>query len=76
MIGTMERLDAPLPEPAPDVLLVHEAAGAGEPPAGPATVWIGQAPPEWALASVGDDESLGDRLPSAITKALIARRAR
>jgi len=43
---------------------------------GAAVVWVGHAAPEGAHASVADDESLTDALPSAITKALIARRTR
>ena len=37
-------------------------------------VWIGQEPPETVHASIGREEAEGDGLPSAITRALIARK--
>lgn len=42
---------------------------------GKAVVWVGTGTPASAHDSVPDDEMLYDSLPSAITKALIARRA-
>lgn len=52
-----------------------EALAAAARGKGKAVVWVGTGAPEGAHAAVPDDEMLSDALPSAITKALIARRA-
>ena len=39
-----------------------------------AVVWIGESPPDTAHASLRHAEVDGDRVPSAVTKALIARK--
>jgi hypothetical protein len=39
-----------------------------------AVVWIGREPPDTAHASLMHDETDGERVPSAVTKALIARK--
>jgi len=39
-----------------------------------AVVWIGDAPPETAHASLTHGDADGDRVPAAVTRALIARR--
>jgi DNA-binding NarL/FixJ family response regulator len=39
-----------------------------------AVVWIGDDPPETAHSSLAHDEADGERVPSAVTRALIARK--
>ena len=61
-----------------DVVVLGEGLDALAAPArelGKAVVWVGTGTPEAAHDSVPNDEMLGDALPSAITKALIARRS-
>lgn len=77
VIEMLESSEASLPtDPSPDVLIIHPAAGSNRPDSGAAVVWVSEDAPDWADASLPDDENLDDALPSAITKALIARRNR
>jgi hypothetical protein len=70
--------DALTMDPAPDVLIVHAGSPLQPPgePAGPAIVWVGSDAPGWVDHAAPDDEALGDALPGAIVKALVARRSR
>lgn len=64
-------------DPAPDVVIVlGEPVDAPEAAPAPAVVVVGAEPVAWADHTVADDAALNDTLPSAVTKALIARRNR